>query len=150
MDILVSKQKHDAIFISVTLLCFLFLSNTLHYLLVLPPFSLPLNTSFLFLGVCALPVSFYFYLKNRSLQLHLQLDHDSNQILYTELNKLERFEVAATSKANLFGIWLSLRPLMSQKKGAWPVQNKTVFIARWQTSEASFRALHRHLIWYLN
>lgn len=150
MDILVNKKRYDASFISAALLCFLFLANTSHYLLALLPFSLASNDSFMLLVACGLPLIFYLCLKNRSLQLHLKLDHEQNQILCTDFNTLERFEVEATSKANSFGIWLSLRPLVLQDKSTWPEQNKTVFIARWQTCDDSFRALHRHLIWYLN
>jgi hypothetical protein len=91
--------------------------------------------------------SFFIHWHSGSALLYWQLDHQNNQLIFIESNNQRVFLFENGSRANAFGIWLKLK---SPDKDQDEVIRLQYFFARWQMSNRAFRALHRHLIWYID
>ncbi|WP_395340957.1 hypothetical protein PN836_018100 [Ningiella sp. W23] len=84
--------------------------------------------------------------------LRLRLSHKTNELQVFSASeeaisdRVCVYRVEPSSRANSIGIWLEL----AEKKNehAYKV-NKTLFIGCWQISKRGFRALHRHVIWFV-
>jgi hypothetical protein len=79
--------------------------------------------------------------------LYCQLDHQNNHLVFIESHNQRIFSLENGSKANAFGLWLRLK---SSELEQGEVVKLQYFFARWQMTPRAFRALHRHLIWYLD
>jgi hypothetical protein len=85
--------------------------------------------------------------KNPVTLLYLTFDHQNNQLRLTDVDGIETsYRVAKQSKSCPFGIWLYLADPSSPVR---LVKVRLLFIGKWQIDPRGFRALHRHLAWYL-
>lgn len=86
----------------------------------------------------------YIYWHNQRSLLYLWLCHAENRLMITDMDgKIRCGSVNSHSKANHFGVWLSMDSEHTTDKSL-----RHLFIGCWQTDRRSFRALHRHINWY--